>query len=154
MIVDTKQTTPIYHKDLEIKPEYDDRGAPCLGTLIFEDETGHLNIRYLNKNEKAILAELPHQTTLRLQHMKSFSPLQQKRGTLIGELTRIRNLTNSDFLAFQQFVLLRKEINILGYSTDFLTSAMNSKLRTTGDCFWTQAINFLRENDKKNQKVL
>ena len=56
MITDTSRENPIYHKDLNIKPETDPRGAPCLGTLITkctDPDTGSqtLNIRPLNKNE-------------------------------------------------------------------------------------------------------
>ena len=74
MIVDTKRENPVYNKDLEIKQEHDDRGAPCLGTLIFEQD-GILYIRFLNKNETSLTEKIPRQTTIRLQHMKSFSQL-------------------------------------------------------------------------------
>jgi len=141
MITDTSRENPIYHKDLNIKPETDPRGAPCLGTLITtctDPDTGSqtLNIRYLNKNEITIQQPEPFQTTLRLQHRSSFAHISQKMGTIVGEITRIRRLTLHDDETRRQIRILRKELIFLGYDDRHLKQAISKKYKKTGDIFW------------------
>ena len=140
MITDTSLPDPIYHKDLKIKPEVDARGAPCLGTLLFlDDEARTIKIRYLNKNEVPLLSEEPHQTTLRLQHVKSFSSEVQKMGTLMGEVTRIDRLTLGTSETLEQFDLLGKEIALLGYPEDTMSKVYRKKFVKTNAQIWKMA---------------
>ena len=140
MITDTDREDPIYHKDLKIKPETDPRGAPCLGTLITVEtaESGNqtLDIRYLNKNEITIQQPEPSQKTLRLQHIRSFTPMQQKLGIIIGGKTRIKRLTLHDEESIKQIKILSQELKLLGYQDSHLKKAICKKFNRTTDLFW------------------
>ena len=122
---------------MTIKPETDDRGALCLGTLIYHTESGLLDIRYLNKNETS-LATTGHQKILRFQHIASYTATPQKMGTIIGEITRILRLTTrwSDVLA--QIELLLSELLTLGYTLTMIKRIVMGKFNKTGDSKWTR----------------
>ena len=142
MITDTSRPSPIYHKDLKIKPEHDERGAPCLGTLITvhtdpNTNNQYLDIRYLNKNEDAIQKYKPAQTTLRLQHNNSFSSIQQKMGTIIGEITRIKRLTLHTNTTLEQIRILQLELDLLGYERSTIHRVAEKTYRKTGDQAWS-----------------
>ena len=75
--------------------------------------------------------------------MSSFAPLQQKLGTLTGELVRIRRLTDCDSATLEQFRILLDEISLLGYDSEQLLSTITARLTKTGDPFWAKAYAYI-----------
>ena len=110
----TGNADSIYHKDLNIKKEEDERGALCPGTLIYETNLGLLNIRYMNKNEEGLEAN-GTQTCPRFQHAQSFAPWTQKKGLMIGTFKRVLRLTSDKRDVLAQSKLLTQELMSIGY---------------------------------------
>ena len=136
MIIGQHASQRIYHESLDIKLEEDPRGITCLGSLIYEKDK-QLHIRYLNKNEQALLGcSQPNGRILRFQHKSSFSPNYQKVGIIIGELCRIQRLTSDHHNIVEQSMLLTKELKQLKYTTNEITTAVLRKYKSTNDPIW------------------
>ena len=136
-ITNTQHERAIYHKDLTIKPEMTTNGAECLGALIYV-RGNRVHIRYLNKNEQSLLRRWRHpsQKVLRFQHRHSFSPTYQKKGMIIGELTRIISLSSNDRDILKQTELLAMELRLLDYPRAFVIKAINQKITHDDRPIW------------------
>ena len=77
-----------------------------------------------------------HRKVLRFQHRFSFSPSYQKRGMIIGELTRIISLSSNDRDVLKQTKLLTTELMILGYPLSFVMRAIKQKIAHTDEPIW------------------